>query len=334
MAWRAFGRHADPVQLPLEGALAGRALLLLLGQTGRLLLQPRRVVPLEREAPAPVQLEDPARRVVEEVAVVGHGDDGAVVVLQEPLQPVHALGVEVVRRLVEEQEVRPGQQQAAERHAPPLAARERGDVGVVGRAPERVHGDLDVAVEVPRVCGGDLVLQLGLQRADLLVVRVRVAPHGHDLVVAGQHVADRADAVHHVAEDVLGRVELGSWARHADREPGGEAGLARVAVVLAGHDPQQAGLARAVRADHADLGARVEREGDVGQDRAVRRVEAAELVAGVDELRRHRSGRAYRAAARGGPCNGHGTPRDRASGSVPGSPDPRCYVPASSTDRR
>src|SRR3712207_8102596 len=35
------------------------------------------------------------------------------------------LGVEVVRRLVEEKEVGRGEEQPAERHAPPLAARER-----------------------------------------------------------------------------------------------------------------------------------------------------------------------------------------------------------------
>ena len=48
-------------------------------------------------------------------------------------------------------------------------------------------------------------------------------------------------------------------------------------------------LAGAVGADHADLGARVERQRDVLQHRAVGRVEAAELVRGVDELRGHRA---------------------------------------------
>ena len=82
---------------------------------------------------------------------MGDGHDRARVLLEEPLQPVDALGVEVVGGLVEQQQVGVGEQQPAQGDAAPLAARQRGDVGVVGRAPQGVHGDLDVALEVPRV---------------------------------------------------------------------------------------------------------------------------------------------------------------------------------------
>ena len=74
---------------------------------------------------AAVELEDPAGDVVEEVAVVGDGDDGALVLLEEALEPRDRLGVEVVRRLVEQQQVGRGEQQPAERDAPALAAGER-----------------------------------------------------------------------------------------------------------------------------------------------------------------------------------------------------------------
>ena len=209
-----LGRHPHPLQLALQGALAGRRLLLLMGQPGLLLVEPRRVVALEREAPAAVELEDPLGHVVEEVAVVGDRHHRAGVLLQEPLQPVDRLGVEVVGGLVEEQQVGVGQQQPAQRHAAPLAARQRVDVGVVGRAAQGVHGDLDVAVEVPRVGGVDLVLQLGLEGADLLVVGVGVAPHGHDLVVAVEQRPHRGHAVEHVgrARPCDGS-SCGSWAR-------------------------------------------------------------------------------------------------------------------------
>ncbi len=108
---------------------------------------------------------------------MGDRDDGARVVLEEALQPVDALGVEVVGRLVEQQQVGVAEQQPAQRDAALLAAGQRRDVGVVGRAAQRVHGDLDVALEVPGVGGGDLVLELGLLGADLVVVGVGVGPH-------------------------------------------------------------------------------------------------------------------------------------------------------------
>ena len=132
---------------------------------------------------AAVELEDPLRDVVEEVAVVGDRDDGARVLLEEALEPVDRLGVEVVGRLVEEEQVGVLEEQPAERHATLLAAGQGRDVGVVGRAAQGVHRDVDVALEVPGVRGVDLVLERGLLGADGLVVGVGVGPLGHDGVV-------------------------------------------------------------------------------------------------------------------------------------------------------
>ena len=87
--------------------------------------------------------------------------------------------------------------------------------------------------------------------------------------------------------DPCGRVELRLLGEVADGEAGGEASLAAVPVVEAGHDLEQAALARAVAAQHADLGARVERQRDVLQHRAIRWVEASQLVTGVDEFVSH-----------------------------------------------
>ena len=99
-------RHADPVQLALERPLALALGLLFLREPVLLLLEPGRVVPFPRNARAAIELEDPAGDVVEEVAIVGHRDDGALVVLEEALEPRDGLGVEMVRRLVEQQQVR------------------------------------------------------------------------------------------------------------------------------------------------------------------------------------------------------------------------------------
>jgi hypothetical protein len=129
------GCHAHPLELALEGAAAGRLLLLLDGQPGLLLLEPRRVVALERDAVAAVELEDPAGHVVEEVAVVGHGQHRAGVLVEEALEPGDRLGVEVVRRLVQQQQVGRAEQQAAQGDPAALATGERRDVGLGRRQP-------------------------------------------------------------------------------------------------------------------------------------------------------------------------------------------------------
>ena len=71
---------------------------------------------------------------------MGDGDDRALVLLQVLLQPVDGLGVQVVGRLVEQQHVGLLQQQAAQRHAAALAARQILDRPVARRAVQGGHG--------------------------------------------------------------------------------------------------------------------------------------------------------------------------------------------------
>ncbi len=140
-----------------------------------------------------VELEDPAGDVVEEVAIVGDGDDGARILLEEALEPGHRLGVEMVGRLVEQQHVGLLQQEPAQRDAAPLAAGELRDLGVARRQAQRVHRDLDGAIELPGVDGVDLVLQprLLLEQLLHLVVVERLAELGADLLEAREQSARR-----------------------------------------------------------------------------------------------------------------------------------------------
>ena len=85
--------------------------------------------------------------------------DRALVVGEVLLEPQHALGVEVVGRLVEQQQVRLGQQEPAQRDPATLTAGEVRD-GLVGRrAAQRVHRLLQLRVDVPGVGGVELLLQ-------------------------------------------------------------------------------------------------------------------------------------------------------------------------------
>ena len=108
----------------------------------------------------------------------------------------------------------------------------------------------------------------------------------------------------------LSRVELGLLAEVADGEPRCQPGVAGVAVVEARHDLEQARLARSVRADHADLGARVERQRDVLQHRLVGWIEPGQLVTGVDEFVRHGAREATSGRSIGGVVGQPGRRRD------------------------
>ena len=67
--------------------------------------------------------------------------------------------------------------------------------------------------------------------------------------------------------------------------PVGRPRLADELLVLAGHDPQQRALARAVQAEHANLRAGQKRQPDVLEDDVVGRMDLPQPLHGVDELR-------------------------------------------------
>ena len=146
-----LGARPHPRQLVLQPLLQLGVLAALHREALGLLLQVRRVVALVRVGAAAVELEDPLGDVVQEVPVVGDGEDRARVLGEVLLEPLHALGVEVVGRLVEQQQVGLGQQQLAQRDAAALTTGQVGDRLVGRRAAQRVHRLLELRVEVPRV---------------------------------------------------------------------------------------------------------------------------------------------------------------------------------------
>jgi len=68
------------------------------------LLEPRRIVALERQPAAILQLQDPLGDVIEEVTIVSNDYDCAVILAKGGLEPLYGLGVEVVCRLVKKQD--------------------------------------------------------------------------------------------------------------------------------------------------------------------------------------------------------------------------------------
>src|SRR5438552_14900047 len=150
---------ADPLELARERPLASRLLLFLVGEAFAFLLEPRAVVALVRDARTLVELEDPAGHVVEEITVVRDRDDATRILGEMALEPSDRVRIEMVGRLVEEEQVGLGEEEPAERDAPPLATRKGRDVLVAGRAPQRVHRDVDGRVEVPEPLRLDLVLR-------------------------------------------------------------------------------------------------------------------------------------------------------------------------------
>jgi len=195
-----------------------------------------------RDAFATVEFEDPAGHMVEEVTVVGDGDDGALVLLQVALQPLDALGIEVVGRLVEEQDVRLLKQQTAEGHTTAFASREVAHGGVAIGTVEGIHGAFQLAVEFPSVVLLDEFGELALTGNQLVEVGVRFGKLIVDFFVFLKDVDDFLYAFFHHLTDGLIVVELWLLVEHADRIAGREHHFAVIGFLLASDDAQQGGF--------------------------------------------------------------------------------------------
>ena len=117
------------------------------------------VVARPRGEAAAIELDDPRRELLEERAIVRDEDDGAGVVGEKGFEPLDRVDVEMVGRLVEQQQVGLRDQRPRQQHAAPPPARQRVDDGV-GRQVEPRQHQLDALLEAPAVALFELVLQL------------------------------------------------------------------------------------------------------------------------------------------------------------------------------
>ena len=91
-----------------------------------------------------------------------YGDDRAFILVEVLLEPVYALGIEVVGGLVEQQDVGLLQQQTAEGYAATLAAGQVCGQGIGSGQTQGGHGAFQTGVKVPGVGGVENVLQFAL----------------------------------------------------------------------------------------------------------------------------------------------------------------------------
>ena len=183
---------------------------------------------------------------------MGHEDDGARVVVQILFEPVTRLEIEMIRRLVKEEQTRPAEEQLGQGnpHLPP--ARER-----VGRTFEhrgrksqalqhRGRAELD-AVAIPEA---ESILEVTVARQHRLVLRCRHAGISQalfesvHLVFHRQQVAERA---RRLLEQTASAMREAVLRQITDSQGRGLDHTTRIGLVEPGHDPEQGRLSRAVR---------------------------------------------------------------------------------------
>ena len=227
-----------------------------------------RVVPQEHRDPGAFHIPRLARHRVEKVTVVGHDDDRLFRLGEERLQPFRRRGVQVVGRLVQNQNVRGGEQSTRQRHPHPLAAAQLtddpGQVRVLKTEAERgapQTGFRFVAARPfkPFRTSGVSGHRLFQQRRIGVGVLV-----GHQLLQAAHLRGQLVHVLQRVPQkrfDVAARIRLGEsdlLSDVTDLDVSGFVPAAAVQRFLARQHAQQRTFAAAIGADDADLVARVD----------------------------------------------------------------------------
>ena len=239
---------------------------------------------MEGNAGAAVEFQNPPRHVVEEVAVVRHRDDRALVLLQVLLQPLHGFRIEVIGRLVEQQNVRLLDHEATEGHAAFFTAGQHTDLLIGRRAAQRIHGDFEFAFQLPAVRCLDLFLQLRLLVDELF--HLIGAGLAHTVADRFVLVQQRHQLLLPFLDDLFDRlveVELRFLFEQSDAVALRASDLTDVVGIGPGNDFEQRAFSGSVQTQHADLGAVVKAQVDVAQDLLLRRIDLAD----TDQRKNH-----------------------------------------------
>ncbi len=200
------------------------------------------------------QLDDPRDDRVEEAPVVRDDDQRAVERRQEALEPLEALGVEVVRRLVEQQHVRLAEQRRGQQRAGLLAARQALERRV---ARQVLDAQAPACVLDPRLRSPAAGRLDALERAPVGLQRVRVRERT-------KRVPGRA---RRSAQQVVERAGRRLLRQVAGAHAGGERDRAAVGPLVPGEQAQQRRLAGAVGTDQAHALAGREHQRQAGEQR-------------------------------------------------------------------
>ena len=219
---------------------------------------------------------------------MGDRQDGARVLGEVLLQPLHALGIEMVGRLVEEQEIWLLEQQPTQRHAAPLTP----DRWVTGSSPGGQRS-ASIACSIRLSSSHPLACSIFSMRFPCSVSRASKSASGSPIATdtsSNRAIVARRSAT---ASSTFSRTVFvsssdGSCSKSPTEYPGDSCASPFDGWSSPGHDPKNCRLASTIGSDYTDLGAWQERQGDIVQDQFVAD-SLTDLAHRVDELSHFRS---------------------------------------------
>ena len=256
--------RADP-DLFLGQLLVELGVLPGLGFQGRLFaIQVRRVVARPAREPAAVEFQDAGRHFAEQGPIVRDEQQRAAIAQQKILQPADGVDVEVVGRLVQEQEVRAADHGLGQEHAAFHAGGKGRHVGVRLEAHPRDDG-FDLLVHVPAAVGFQGVLDAAQLR--LKVVAFLAGQPARQVMILGQQFRLGAETPRDLVEDRAVQVLRHLLGKHRGPQALLPDDLAAIGLQGALEEAEERRLAGAIAAQEAHPLARLNRQIGLVQER-------------------------------------------------------------------
>ena len=196
--------------------------------------------------------------MIEEVTVVCYSDYCTLVLLQVLFQPIDTFRIEVVGRLIEQQDIGFLKQQTTQSHTAAFTSRQVLHRLVFGRTTQRIHSTFKLAIEVPSICSVDNILQFGLSRKKSIhLTRILIIFGQSELIVNffvfGQSVYYTLYAFHHYFLYGFGIVKMRFLSQITDGISRREYHLSLIVFIQTGYNLHQGRLTRPVQTDNTDL---------------------------------------------------------------------------------
>ncbi len=194
------------------------------------------------------------------------------------LKPLYRFRIQMVRRLIKQENIRLLDHQPAERDPTFFTTRQRSDLLISRWTTQGIHRKVELVLQFPAVGSFDLLLQLSLLVEQLFhLIRPDFAHLIADSFVLMHQRNQLSLALFDDFFDRLVGIELGFLFQQADAIALGSRDLAGVIWIHTGNDLQQRTLARTVQAQHSDLRPVVETEVDLPQHLPLGRIDLPDI---------------------------------------------------------
>ena len=184
---------------------------------------------------------------------MGNGNYSSRVVVQVLFKPCNSFGIQMVCRLIQKQNVRLLQKQAAEGNSASLTTGKHVNNLIRRRTAQSVHSQLKIVIKIPCIKSVQLFLNLALAGSKLIKISIRVAVSLANLIKFFKKVCNFLYALFYNFHNSFSRLKIRLLFKIADCIAGCQSSLTRKILINARKNLKKRRFTRTIRSDYTDF---------------------------------------------------------------------------------